>query len=294
MNDLHMGTDVAPVMGAAAEELRWFWNDQEADVGFRSYHGEAVNKQAGLTVDTRTYALEAEEVLDSPVGWRTWATRAALKSLSPEQVQVLYAAFGPRNPAARTDVLDELTARVAPYTPLVEEARLSMIQGRVAAMTSAALADMELRRERRDTVVAAATARRRRAEAALRELGRRHDRAIDLAVQARRAALAKEVVSAVRALEQASRGVLDDEAMRRVAQSYERAAVLQIGWADALTYLLGPRLTREEGESAAAFEFRRGRWFDCRGYEAQQLQTQARTVLYGALRAYREAREKVG
>ncbi len=104
-----------------AEDLRWYWNDRKA-LGMRSAH-------AVMLASANHDAMQRVE------SWKPQRERAALvgnalRRLSPEQVQVLYAAYGPRNPAARTDVLDEPIARVAPYTEFVEQARRAIVEER--------------------------------------------------------------------------------------------------------------------------------------------------------------------
>jgi hypothetical protein len=94
-------------------------------------------------------------------------------------------------------------------------------------------------------------------------------------------------------MEAANRGVLDEEAMQRVAWSHERAASLQVGWADALTLLLGPCVERENGESAEAFALRRTRSIESTSKEVRAIEVQARALLDDALRAYETAPEGI-
>src|SRR5262249_19315578 len=122
MDAVHMG--FAPVTGDA-EDLCWYWNDMEAAMGMGSSHGVAVNRSEGLSGG----AVESCSTYEEGACWSTPdATRArevgtALRCMPQEHVQVLYAAYGPKNPAARTDILADDIARVAPYTPVIEQAR---------------------------------------------------------------------------------------------------------------------------------------------------------------------------
>ena len=106
-----------------AEDLRWYWNDRR-EMGLRSAH------EVFMGFTGHDFAMHQGASWRNPHRERAVCVGNALQRLSSDRVQVLYAAYGPRNPAARLDVFDELVARLAPYTEFVEQARRAIAEER--------------------------------------------------------------------------------------------------------------------------------------------------------------------
>ncbi|HEY2511734.1 MAG TPA: hypothetical protein VGI39_12790 [Polyangiaceae bacterium] len=119
---LHVSFEVR----SAERDLEWYWCDREAALGLGSTFGIMADRLAGLSRRADARFLPFEEGPERPESLRARRIYRGLRGLEGADLQILYAAFGPRAPAARSDVLDERTARLAPYTAWVEERRLTL------------------------------------------------------------------------------------------------------------------------------------------------------------------------
>jgi hypothetical protein len=104
-------------------DLDWFWNEREAHLGLRTTYGLMLHRAARLSRPTAEVFAEPR---DPPEGHREASVWRALAAMDARDVQVLYASYGPRDPAARVDALWEPTARLAPYTKVIEAHRVEL------------------------------------------------------------------------------------------------------------------------------------------------------------------------
>jgi hypothetical protein len=173
-----------------------------------------------------------------------------LRRLAPAVVQILYAAFGPRLPSARTDLLSDRGARLATYTEYIDRQRAALVQATAGARFAACVEADSARLRSAGAVLEATRARieglqkqiaglcaaeraQRLSPAEGRELGR----------------LKRELESARRRRAEVDRPALTSERLARVEASVRVQVDRELGMSDAVNAVLGPRL-----EDAAKWE----------------------------------------
>jgi hypothetical protein len=267
------------------EDLRWYWNDREAAFGDGSSYGVGIDRLYKLTTNPGRAAawLEATACWSNPDVARAACIGAGLRRLAPADVQVLYAAFGPRLPGARTDLLSDRAARLASYTDTIAHERAVLVRATAEArFARSALAEHE--RLRSAGVILEET--RARLESLNAEIARLSaaKRSRGLSAEEGRALgrLQREREGARRRRRETERPALRPGQLARIEASLRVQVERELSVSDAVNALLGPRLEKVDTCEIAA---RRA----ALGETLRTLEAEATRVLAQSMRRYCEA-----
>jgi hypothetical protein len=272
------------------EDIQFFFNDMEAAVGYASGFGPMINRLNGLGGSGSGAALQPFEHFacwSNPQSQRSMVVRRALHRMMERGeghlVAVLHRRYGPRDPAARYDVLGKL-APLAEYTAAAWEKRAEL-----AAILGQTRVTLLRRREEA-----------REQSRALR-LVKIADRALTLSERLKEArgrsdaarevhrGLREELRATRRARAAAHQPALDPEARARVELSIRAQANREVTTFDAVQALLGPIVERRKKESGKAFRRRRDQTLAPYAEGIARVKAEAAALLVLAKRAYLDA-----